>query len=119
MLQKRFAGTADLAAVCRANQPLTATAWMLGGLIMIVGYLDALSTNMGLATGLVEEANALMAWMQSVAGDYWLWPKMVMHAGVAAMVVWFPHRLVLAVVTPVVGANALVIYTNLALSGLI
>jgi len=119
MIQNQFSGTVRHAARCRASQGLAATAWLLAGLIMVIGYLDAVSTDLGLGTGLAQEANALMAWVQAVAGHYWLWPKMALHAGVAAMVIWYPHRLVLAAVTPVVAVNAVVIYTNLAVSGLI
>jgi len=118
-MQQRFTATAQLAARCRASRRLMATAWLFGALVMLVGFFDAVSTNLGLATGLVEEANVVMAWLQQSVGEYWLLPKMLMHAAVAAMILWYPHRLVLASVTPVIGINTFVIYNNLALSGLI
>lgn len=106
------------AAQYRASPRLMLTAWILVGLIMTIGMLDATSTNMGLAAG-AQEANGLMAWLQDSAGPLWVLPKMALHALAAAMVLWLPHPAVMAVVGPVVLFNAFVTWNNFFLAGVI
>ena len=84
-------------------------------LTLVVGVGDVVSTNQGLAAGAVE-LNPLFAWIQAALGAWWFLPKMALHGIVAAMVLWYPQPMVLAVVIPIILANSAIILNNFALA---
>ena len=78
----------------------------------IVGILDIISTNGAIGAGLGEEANPFPAYLMTTLGSDWIWPKLALQAVITAMVLWFPHRLVLGMFISVVAANALIVANN-------
>ena len=57
--------------------------------------------------------------MRAVMEQYgrgWIVAKLTLQSLVSAMVVWFPHRLVLALFAPAVAINTLVVLNNFAIA---
>ncbi|NKB59617.1 MAG: hypothetical protein GKS00_25135 [Alphaproteobacteria bacterium] len=86
--------------------------------VIVVGVLDAMSTNAGLLAGAVE-VNPLMAMAQSSLGEWWVVPKIGLSLITAMIVVLRPARTVFACVAIVVAFNAVIVLNNFALAGLI
>ena len=103
------------AARSRRVERWPAFALIVAILTLVVGIGDVISTNQGLAAGAVE-LNPLFAWVQATFGSWWFLPKMALHGVVAAMVIWFPQPMVLAVVFPIILANGAIILNNFALA---
>ena len=85
-------------------------------LIVAIGALDCVSTNLALGTGFTQELNPVVAWAQATFGAYWVWPKMAIHALLAAVLLANPSRAaliamsVVAVLTLTAAINNLVLY---------
>ncbi len=65
-------------------------------LFVVMGSLDVVSTNAGLAAGYVE-GNPVMRLMQDQLGAWWAAPKAAGHLALASMFLWLPTRRLLAV----------------------
>lgn len=97
---RRFRASVEAeAAEARAKPANRRYGGVLAILLILVGALDAFSTQLALATGLATEANPLVAAIQAALGDYWVLPKMIVHGLLAAGVAWFPNRLTLVVMS--------------------
>lgn len=84
--------------------PRAATfAWWLALALIIVGFLDVVSTDLALATGGAVEANPVVRNMQAALGPLWVAPKILLHGALAFMVVWYPNRATLVAMTGVAG----------------
>ena len=80
-----------LAENARAN-PLQARAgYLLAGIFVMLGILDALSTNWALEVG-AYEVNGFMRYLQEKFGALWFVPKIMLQALVATMIVWSPNK---------------------------
>ena len=82
----------------------------------LVGMLDIISTSMAIGLGRGEEANPFMRAVMEQYGRGWIVAKLTLQSLVSAMVVWFPHRLVLALFAPAVAINTLVVLNNFAIA---
>ena len=79
----------------RSNEQLMRWARVLALFLVILGGLDAASTNMALAAGQIE-SNPLVRSLQGGMNLLWLVPKMTAHLAIAFLVLWFPCKRVLA-----------------------
>ena len=79
----------------RSNEPLVRWARVLALFLVILGGLDAVSTNVALAAGHIE-SNPLVRALQVDMSLWWLVPKMGVHLAIAFLVLWFPCKRVLA-----------------------
>jgi hypothetical protein len=82
-----------------------------------VGLLDIFSTMIGLSAGGVEEANPFLRVAMASFGPGWIGAKLFLQAVITVMVLWFPHRIVLAIFIIAVICNAGVVYNNLHVAG--
>lgn len=74
--------------------------------LLLVGAMDAVSTELALATGQAWEANPIVRWLQEQIGVYWIAPKMAVHGFLAFVVMRFPIPMTLLVM----GALASVVF---------
>ena len=65
-------------------------------LFVVMGSLDVVSTNAGLAAGYVE-GNPVMRLMQEQLGAWWAVPKAAGHFALASIWLWLPTRRLLVV----------------------
>lgn len=101
-----------------SNSQVSLSPWapIVAFAVIVVGILDAVSTNAGLLAGAVE-INPLMAYAQESLGAWWVLPKLGLQLLVASIVLMRPARMVFACVGIVVAYNALVVMNNFALAG--
>lgn len=100
------------------NSPrLKAASYMIAGILITLAILDVITTNLGLAAGAVE-ANKLIRWFQKNLGDWWFVPRLLAQLIPAIMIIWYPHRAVLIVITPVIPLLGYVVWNNAKLAGL-
>lgn len=85
----------------RANAKNLVWAQRLAIGLIVVGALDAFSTEVALAAGSAWEMNPLIRAAQATLGVYWVMPKMLLHGFLAGMVVWYPNRATLIAMTGV------------------
>lgn len=87
----------------------------LAAAIIVVGALDAVSTDLALGTGLAREANPVVRFIQAQLGDLWLAPKMALHGVMAWMVTWYPNLPTLIALTAVSALAGLAAVNNFAI----
>ena len=87
--------------------------YLLIATILIVGFLDAYSTNVALKLGL-KEANPIVEWFQNKLGKNWVIAKLAIHVVVASVVFYFytTMPLVAIMATFAIAINAAVVYKN-------
>jgi hypothetical protein len=85
----------------------------------LVGLLDIHSTSVGLGLGGVEEVNPIMRAAMDNFGHGWISAKLFLQVVISAMVLWFPHRIVLAIFIAAIMFNAGVVWSNLEIAGLL
>ncbi len=78
----------------------------------LVGALDIVSTNASIASGAGEEVNPVMRAAMENFGEGWVGAKLFLQAVITAMVLWFPHRLVLGIFAVGIVSNAAVVANN-------
>lgn len=105
-----------IAARNRNSPRLRYASYVMAATLVLLSILDIISTNMGLSAGAVE-ANRIMRWVQYQLGDWWFIVRLVAQMIPALMIIWYPHRLVLLVVAPVIPLVAFVVFNNLRLAG--
>ncbi len=110
-----FSWLPEVAARNRKSPRLARAAHVVGGVLFALALLDVFSTNLGLAAGAVE-TNRLIRWLQAQFGMWWFLPKLALQMIPVAMILWYPHRWVLVIVTPVVPLTAYFVWNNLALA---
>ncbi|MGE0407813.1 MAG: DUF5658 family protein [Amphiplicatus sp.] len=116
---KRRRRLVDDASRSREDARGLAAAIIAIALYNIVGLLDIYSTSIGVGAGLAEEVNPLMRAAMENFGAGWIAGKLVLQAMISAMVLWFPHRIVLAIFIVAVMFNAGVVYGNLRVAGIL
>jgi hypothetical protein len=104
-----------VAIAARANPAQARLGYLVAGTFMMLGILDALSTNLALEAG-AYEVNGFMRWLQEVLGPFWVVPKLMLQALVAAMIVWSPNRPTIFIMVLTSAWIASVVMTNFILA---
>ena len=76
-----------------------------------VGLADVASTVQAINLGAVE-VNPMMRSVMEAIHHYWIAPKLAGHLLVSAMILWFPHRFVLALFAAAALTNFAVVLNN-------
>ena len=77
-----------------------------------IGSLDIISTYLNLVSGSGEEANPVMRAAMDHLGNGWIGAKLFLQLVITAMVLWFPHRIVLIIFLLAVTSNAAIVANN-------
>lgn len=77
-----------------------------------VGVFDIVSTIAAIELGVAEEANPLMRAIMDNYGVAWIAAKLLLQLLISAMVLWFPHRLVLIIFAFAVWTNGFIVLNN-------
>lgn len=107
------------AADARRSKLTCIVAWVAVIAYNIVGLGDIGSTLIGLELGVAEEANPLMRSLMDNIGTGWITAKLLLQGLISFMVIWFPHWIVVSMFVIATFGNALVVFNNLAISGLV
>jgi hypothetical protein len=117
--KRRRAAVAEEALRSRADRTSLIAAMIVVAVYNLIGVIDVYSTAHGLAHGVAEEANPVMRAAMDHFGVGWIAAKLALQLLISAMVLWFPHRIVLAIFLVAVAFNAGVVYSNLKIVGLV
>lgn len=117
----RRRGAAIRAEARRAREHPRRVLWAraLAVALLVVGALDAASTELALQTGGAMEFNPLIRAAQEHLGVWWIGAKMAAHALLAAALLWYPNRptiIALGIVTlftALIAVNNLLIYRDI------
>ncbi len=105
-------GRGRRAALCaRSNVDLARWGRVLALFLLMLGGLDAASTNVALAAGHFE-SNPLMRFLQADMSFWWSFPKMGGHLAIAFLILWFPCKRVLASATMLSALYVLLVINN-------
>lgn len=102
----------EQAAEARAGFRNGAIALVAVFLYNIVGVLDIVSTIAAIELGRAQEANPLMRAIMDNHGAGWIGAKLFLQLMISGMVLWFPHRIVIAVFTLAITVNGLIVANN-------
>lgn len=90
------------------------------GLVIVynfIGVSDIASTAAAIHFGFGEEANPLLRFTMDHAGAGWVAAKLALQGVISAMVLWFPHWIVLGFFTLAMLGNAWIVYNNFLIAG--
>ena len=120
--ENQRASMAEEARLARAIPGRTGWAKLIAVALILVGAVDAASTEIAMATGRVVEINPVIRTLQDAIGGWWIAAKMGAHLLLACAVLWYPNRptlvamAVVMLLTAAVAANNLLIYRNILAS---
>lgn len=100
------------AASARAGHRNLAIAFTAIVVYNFVGLFDIISTIAAIELGVAEEANPLMRAIMDNYGALWIAAKLALQLAISAMVLWFPHRIVLAIFMLAVWTNGFIVLNN-------
>ncbi len=85
----------------------------------LVGIADIFSTNFAISSGAGYEANPLIRTLMENAGAGWVLAKLALQGAISFMVLWFPHWIVVSFFAVATVGNAMVVYNNFLIAGMI
>ncbi|MEZ5896575.1 MAG: DUF5658 family protein [Parvularculaceae bacterium] len=100
---------AELARANRANRWVAIVAVIIYNCI---GVFDIVSTIAAIDLGVAEEANPLMRAVMDNYGAGWIVAKLMLQFVISGMVLWFPHRVVLALFIAAASLNGVIVLNN-------
>ena len=109
---ERWSKAGEAARRARAVPANRIAALLIVVLYNAIGFADVASTAHGLSQGAVEANPIVRSFMDALA-HYWIAPKLACQLLVSAMILWFPHRFVLAIFSLAVAATGAAVVNNL------
>lgn len=110
--KNRRSALADDAAAARAGRRNMAIAFAAVVVYNFVGLFDIISTIAAIELGVAEEANPFMRAIMDHHGVAWIGAKAALQLLISAMVLWFPHRIVLIMFIFAVWTNGFIVLNN-------
>lgn len=83
----------------------------------LVGLADIASTALALGVGTGDEANPIVAAAMSTFGYGWIFAKLAVQVLISAMVLWYPHWIVLGFFSAAIAGNAFIVASNFHIAG--
>lgn len=111
-IKPRQRSLVEQAAAARAARTNAAIALSAVFVYNVVGVLDIVSTIAAIELGRAFEANPLMRWVMDEHGPGWIAAKLFLQLVISAMVLWFPHRIVVTVFAAAITLNGLIVINN-------
>lgn len=103
----------------RASALARAAAWALVVVYNMVGAADIASTVIALDAGAGVEANPFLNALMTHIGEGWIFAKLALQGLISFMVLWFPHWIVLGFFAAATAGNALIVYNNFSIAGVL
>lgn len=111
--KERRTALAAQAEVARGHALARLAAAVLVVVYNVVAAVDIYATQTGIASGVAEEVNPLMRAGMEHLGLGWIAAKLALQGVITAMVLWFPHRIVLGIFAAAILFNAAIVLNNL------
>ncbi len=112
---RKFQAMATDARLCRQDFLLSTWSLVIAPLTLLLAYMDIYSTNLSLSLGAIE-ANPVVHGFMMVFGQYWFVPKALAHVLIAAMIMWWPNKPTLRLVTIATFLLCLAVVNNFAIA---
>ena len=109
---RRWSRIGEAAARARAVPANRLTAILIVLCYNAAGFADVATTVQAMGMG-ASEANPVVRGFMDLLSRYWVVPKLGSQILVTAMVLYFPHRFVLAIFSLAVAATTAVVWNNL------
>jgi len=106
------------AEVARANPIQARAGYLIAGTFVMLGILDAISTNWALEVG-AYEVNSFMRYLQEKLGALWFVPKIMLQALVATMIVWSPNKPTIIIMALTCCWTASVVISNFIIASIL
>ncbi len=116
-VRARWSKIATHAKLARQKRELFWISAIMAVLYNVMGGLDIVSTVAGLQAQLGEEANPFIRLLMDNFSNGWIPAKLILQLLVTAMILWFPHRLVLAIFSMSMMMTGWVVWNNLQIAG--
>ena len=107
-----------IAESARANPIQARAGTLIAGIFVMLGILDAISTNWALEVG-AYEVNGFMRYLQEKLGALWFVPKIMLQAVVATMIVWSPNKPTIIIMALTCCWTASVVTSNFLIASLL
>ena len=104
------------ARIARADKRLFRSAIILVITYTLISFADISSTILALTSGNGTEANPFIRGLMNY-GNLWISVKLILHTLICFMILWFPHRMVLAILFPMVALSGAVVLNNYFIAG--
>ena len=115
----RWKNIADHARVARADRRLFLASAIIAILYNVIGATDVMTTIAGLQAATATEANPLLRALMDALDNGWVTAKLTLQLGVSAMILWFPHRMVLGMFSAAMLLTAVTVWNNLQVIGVL
>ena len=116
-IRDRWARIGQFAARARRRKGLFRAALTIAIIYNVLGVLDIISTVVGLQAMLGEEANPIIRLAMDMFNSGWIALKLGLQFLVTAMILWFPHRIVLVIFSVSIVLTALAVINNFHIAG--
>lgn len=114
----RFARARQQAALAREDGRARRWAFWLAIVMVLVGWLDVVSTHLALEAG-GEEANPIVHFLMVHLGAFWAVPKIVLHGLIGFMIMWWPNRPTLLMLSVTTAMILAAVINNFAIAAMI
>lgn len=85
----------------------------------LVGVFDIISTTIAIETGAGYEANPVIRTLMERVGAGWILAKLALQGVITAMVLYFPHWIVLGFFVTATSWNAMIVHNNFVIAGVL
>ena len=118
-LRARWARMNEFARLARADRRLFLVSAIFAVAYNVLGALDIVSTVAGLQGSMGVEANPFIRHLMENLANGWIPAKLVLQLIVTGMILWFPHRFVLAIFSVSMAITAAAVWNNLHIAGML
>lgn len=116
---QRWKRIAHHARDARNDRSLFIASAIIAILYNVIGALDVMSTLAGLQMQAGTEANPFLRVLMESLDNGWVMAKLALQLIASAMILWFPHRLVLGMFSVAVLLTAITVWNNFHVIGVL
>lgn len=116
---QRWKRIAHHASAARNDRKLFIASAIIAILYNVIGALDVMSTLAGLQMQAGTEANPFLRVLMDSLNNGWVLAKLSLQLIASAMILWFPHRLVLGMFSVAVLLTAYTVWNNFHIIGVL
>ncbi len=119
LIAHRWRALSGFAEIARRHTTLVRASFGLALIYNMIGCIDMITTLYGIRMAVAAEANPLMEFAMQHMNEAWIPLKFSLQLLATAMLLWFPHRFVLAIFSVSVSIQGLIVLNNMFLTGVL
>lgn len=114
---QRWGRIAHSARKARAHRGLFIASAVIAILYNVIGAVDVMTTIAGIQGQVATESNPFLRLLMNTVNNGWVLTKLGLQLLVSAMILWFPHRMVLGMFTVAMILTGVTVWNNLQIIG--